>query len=137
MVKQSSTKKNNNKKQGKFIFLAPRILGLLLVFFVMLFSLDVFEPGLTTGQVALGLLMHNLPALFLLVILFISWRHEIVGGIVFILAGLVYILLLTLKPKFEWYLLSWSLLIAGPAFLVGIIFLIGWYKKKKRKQKND
>lgn len=32
---------------------------------------------------------------------------------------------------FEWYMLSWSIEIAGPAFFIGILFLMGWFKKKK------
>jgi len=122
-------KKNNNK----LLFWTPRILGIIFVLFLMMFSLDVFEPGLTVQQIAIGLFMHNIPALFLLIILIISWKYEIVGGIVFILAGLFYILMLAMNPKFEWYMLSWSVIIAGPAFLVGILFIINWRKKYKHK----
>ncbi len=31
----------------------------------MLFSLDVFEPGLSAQEIAIGLFMHNIPALIL------------------------------------------------------------------------
>lgn len=119
-----------NKKINKFVYWTPRILGIIFILFLMMFSLDVFEPGLTVWQIALGLFMHNIPALFLLIILIISWKHEIVGGIVFILAGLLYILILTMNSKFEWYMLSWSLTIALPAFFVGILFMVNWFKKK-------
>lgn len=119
---------------NKLIYWTPRILGILFVIFLMIFSLDVFEPGLTGWQIAIGLFMHNIPALILLLILIISWRYEIVGGVTFILAGLVYILLLAMNPNFEWYMLSWSLIIAGPAFLIGILFIINWRKKIKHKK---
>jgi len=121
------------KKINKFIYWTPRILGIIFVLFLMMFSLDVFEPGLTAWQIALGLFMHNIPALFLLIILIISWKHEIVGGVTFILAGLLYILTLATNPKFEWYMLSWSVIIAGPAFLIGILFITNWFKKKNYK----
>ncbi len=111
------------KRINKFTYWTPRILGIIFVLFLMTFSLDVFEPGLTMQQIAFGLFMHNIPALFLLIILIISWKYEIVGGIVFILAGLSYILILAMNPKFEWYMLSWAVLIAGPAFFIGILFL--------------
>jgi len=114
---------------NKFIYWTPKILGTLFALFLMMFSLDVFEPGLTAWQIAIGLLIHNIPALFLLIILIISWRHEIVGGIVFILVGLLYILMLVMNSKLEWYMLSWSVTIAGPAFLTGILFIISWHKK--------
>jgi hypothetical protein len=121
------------KKMNTFIYWVPRILGIVFVLFLMMFSLDVFEPGLTAGQIALGLLVHNIPALLLLVILIISWKREIVGGVAFILAGLLYIFSLVMKPRFEWYMLSWSVIISGPALLVGILFLIGWSRKKKKR----
>lgn len=114
---------------NKYIFWAPRILGIIFVLFLMTFSLDVFVPGLTPQQIAIGLFVHNIPALLLLITVAISWRHETVGGIVFILAGLLYILMLALSPRFELYMLSWSVIIAGPAFLIGTLFLFNWHKK--------
>jgi len=101
----------------------------------MLFSLDIFEMKLGFWGTTLGLFMHNIPALFLLIILIISWKYEIVGGIVFVLAGLLYIsrLLMTIltNPPPQWFMLFWSLSIAGPALLVGILFLVCWFKKRK------
>jgi hypothetical protein len=97
----------------------------------MMFSLDIFGNGYTFWQTVIGLFMHNIPALILLVVLIISWKHEIVGGIAFILAGLLYIVWVCMRPNFEWYRLLWFLMISGPAFLIGILFLIGWKKKRK------
>ena len=97
--------------------------------FLALFSLDVFSLGLGFWQTALGLLMHNIPALILLAIIVVSWRYEIVGGIVFILFGLGYIIMVLNNP-FNWYMLSWILEISGVAFLVGILFLINWRQRK-------
>jgi len=78
------------------------------------------------------LFMHNIPALVLLVVLLISWKHEIVGGIAFILAGLLYVVWVLMKRPFEWYYLSWIVQISGIAFLIGILFIIGWNKKRKK-----
>ena len=121
-------------KISKFIYWSPRILGLLFVLFLMMFSLDVFGEGLSVSQVIIGLFIHNIPALFLLIILIISWKYDIVGGVVFILAGLLYILMLALNPRFEWYMISWSIIIAGPAFLVGFLFILNWQKKRLHKE---
>ena len=122
-----------NNKRDKLIYWMPRILGIVLILFLAMFSLDVFESGLTVSQIAIGLFMHNIPVLILLAILIISWKHEIVGGVAFILAGLLYILTLVMSTKFEWYMLSWSVIISGPAFIVGILFFINWFKKKNHK----
>lgn len=117
---------------NKYIFWAPRVLGILFVLFLMMFSLDVFEPGRSITQIAVGLFMHNIPALFLFTAVILSWKYEIIGGIAFILAGVLYILTLVINSRFEWYMLSWSAIIAGPAFLIGALFLISWYKKYKK-----
>lgn len=125
--------KNNISKK---LYWTPRVLSIIFICFLALMSLDVFDSGLNFWQTIVALFMHNLPALFLLVILIISWKHEIVGGVGFILAGLVYIALLTRNP-FEWYLLAWAIQISGIAFVIGTLFLIGWFKKTKKSTTNS
>lgn len=108
-------------KINKLTYWAPRILSIMFICFLALFSLDVFSPELSFWQIAVGLFMHNIPSLILLVVLLISWKYEIVGGVAFILAGLLFILI------FQALQISW------PAFLIGILFIIGWFKKIKNK----
>lgn len=123
------------KKTNKFIFWTPRILSIIFILFLTLFSLDVFEMGLGFWGTVAAFLIHNIPSFVLTAVLIISWKYEIVGGIAFILAGLLYATL-TLRTAittgFEWYYLAWIAQIACPAFLVGILFLIGWRKKTPR-----
>ncbi len=116
---------------NKVMFWTPRLLSCLFILFLMLFSLDIFESGLGFWGTILGLIMHNIPALILIAVLIVSWKHELVGVISFGLAGLLYIILLLINPKLEWYMLSWSIIISGPAFLISGLFLMGWYKKRK------
>jgi len=120
-----------DKKISKFIYWTPRILSIIFICFIALFSLDVFGNNYGFWGTALAFLMHNIPTIILIAILIISWKYEIVGGVAFILAGLLYILTLAMNPQFEWYMISWSVIIAGPAFLIGILFLVGWFKKRK------
>jgi len=96
-------------------------------------SLDVFDGKLDFWQTLFGLFIHNIPALVLLLVIIISWKYEIVGGIVFILAGLLYIWLISdqIFNNFQWYYLSWIIQISGVAFFIGALFLIGWFRKKK------
>jgi hypothetical protein len=119
-----------NKKINRFVYWAPRILSIIFILLLMLFSLDVFAENLSFWETALALFMHNIPALILLVLVIISWKHELVGAITFILAGLLYIIWTSSNVSIG-AALSWSLQIAGPAFLIGILFLIGWLNKKK------
>jgi hypothetical protein len=119
-------------KVNTFVYWAPRILSILFVLFLMLFSLDVFEPGVSAQDIAIGLFMHNIPALILAAVVVISWKREIVGGIVFILAGIAYIVLMIHTGKLEggaWIALP---MIAGPAFLIGILFLLNWVQRGVR-----
>jgi len=118
------------KKVSKFVYWFPRIASTIFILFLTLFSLDIFGNSYGFWGTVLGLLIHNIPSIVLLIILLISWRYEIVGGIAFILSGLLYIILLMRNP-FEWYLLSWTIQISGSAFLIGIFFLINWFKKNK------
>lgn len=121
-------------KTNKFIFWTPRILSIIFIAFLALFSLDVFGTGLNFWQTLVGLFMHNIPALILLIVLLISWKHEIVGGIIFNLAGLFYIYLTVFRAQIDWRIaLSWSLTIALPALFIGTLFTIGWFKKKQKK----
>jgi hypothetical protein len=123
-------------KINKFIYWTPRILSIMFICFLALFSLDVFSPGLSFWQIVIGLFMHNIPVFILLIILLISWKREIVGGIAFISAGLLYIAIMLAsisKHSFEWYMLSYSFIIAGPAFLIGILFIVNWVKKKNNR----
>ena len=116
-------------KINRYLYWTPRILSILFIIFFAMFSLDVITPEASFSELAMGLLMHNIPSLVLLIVLIISWKHEIVGGIVFILAGLLYIIF-TFQAGIRWYkVLNLSLTIAGLAFLIGILFMINWFKK--------
>jgi len=119
-------------KISKFIYWTPRIVSIFFILFLMMFSLDVFGTGLSFWQTIIGLLMHNFPAFILTAVLIVSWKYEIVGGIAFILAGILYIILTLGMNKFEWYLLAWIIQISGIAFFIGILFLIGWKRKFNR-----
>jgi len=120
--------KNNISKS---LYWMPRVLSTIFICFLFLMSLDVFNLGLSFWGTIEAFLKHSLPALILIIVLIISWKYEIVGGIGFILAGIVYIAILTRGP-FEWYKLMWAIQISGIAFLTGILFLIGWFKKNKK-----
>ena len=123
-------------KANKFIFWTPRILAILFILFLAMFSLDVFESASGFGEILVGLFIHNIPAMILLVVLIISWKHEIVGGIAFVLAGIAHMISSVVRADVDpWYIsAAFSLIIDVPAFFIGILFLIGWRQKRKRKK---
>jgi len=123
------------KKVGKFLYWTPRVLSILFVAFLFLFSLDVIELGFGFWGTLLAFLIHSIPAIILLILLLVSWRREIVGGIIFILFGIAYIflnLITIFKNGFEWYYFAWIVQFSGISFLIGILFLLNWKRKKKR-----
>src|SRR3989339_1715441 len=122
------------KNISKSLYWTPRILSIVFIFFLALMSLDIFEGNYGFWGTIAGLFMHNIPAMILLIVLIISWQREIVGGIGFVLAGILYIAMILMNiitTGFEWYYLLWALQISGIAFFIGIMFLVGWFKKKK------
>ena len=102
------------------LFWAPRILCILFAVFVSLFALDVFGEGYGFWETILALLIHLIPTAIILIVLAIAWRWEWLGGILFIGFGVFYILD---SPEFHW---SVYLVISGPLFLVGVLFLVNW-----------
>lgn len=122
-----------NTKTDKLIYWTPRVVSILFILFLAMFSLDVFDGNLGFWGTVVGLFMHNIPVFILAIVLWISWKREIVGGVGFILAGLAYIAALlfgAIGGGFQWYMVSWAVIIAGPAFLVGALFIINWRKRK-------
>jgi MFS family permease len=117
----------------RLLFWAPRILCILFAVFVSLFALDVFGEGYGFWGTMLALLMHLIPTGVILIVLAISWRWEWVGGILFTALGALYLAMFW--GRFDW---SAYLLISGPLFLVGALFLINWlYRAELRTQRRD
>jgi len=124
-------KKESNKD---WLFWTPRIIAILFILFLALFSFDIFDLQLGFWGTIVGLLMHNIPSIILTIVLVLSWKKGTLAGYVFIGAGILYILLLAFgAEKFEWYMLSYSMIIAGPAFLTGYLFLMGSKKRLNKK----
>lgn len=121
----------------KIIHWAPRILCILAILFVSLFASDSFSPEKTIWQQLLDFTIHLVPSFFLIALLILAWRNELLGGIIFILLGLV------LSPfvfnmnyahnQSVAYSLLIILIITFPIILSGILFVISHYLKKKEK----
>src|SRR4030042_2717349 len=108
------------QKTAKFLYWAPRILSILFLIFLAIFSLDVFEEGLGFWGTIAGLFIHNIPVIVLAIVLWLSWKREIIAGVIFILAGLFYtamILKEALEDPSRSYMIAWPLIIATPAFI--------------------
>jgi hypothetical protein len=120
------------KHVSPFVYWAPRVISILFLLFLALFSLDVFGQGNGFWETALAFLIHNIPVIILGVIVWISWKKEIVGAVVFFIAGLAYlgfVLRSALDEGFHWYHLAWAAQIAGAAFLIAWLYYLNWKRK--------
>ena len=120
----------------KMIYWIPRILCILAIAFISLFAADAFTPELPLFQQILGLFMHLIPSFILASLLIIAWKRELLGGIIFALIGIVaspFIYLLNHNRNH--FTITQSLfvvlMITFPFILVGVLFVIGHFLKKK------
>lgn len=104
---------------------AARITAIVFALFLSIFALDVFEPGVPIGQVLTALGMHLLPTMAIILFLWIAWKAPLIGGSLFILVGIVYIIQAG-GQAFLTYLL-----IAGIPILIGLSFIFGHLQSKQ------
>jgi hypothetical protein len=110
----------------RILFWAPRVLAILFAVFISLFALDVFGAGYGFWETLLALFMHLIPTWFVLLALALAWRWEWIGAILFAALGLGYILMA--RGQFDWIA---YLLISGPLFLTGALFLVSWWLRRE------
>jgi hypothetical protein len=104
---------------SKIMYWIPRVLTIVFILFMTIFSLDVFGGDETFGAKMLGFLVHNIPVLIIIAILIIAWRQEIIGGALLMLAALTgthYFHSFSGNPG--------SLVVLAPFFLTGILFIL-------------
>lgn len=69
---------------------APRSAAILIIFFISLFSLDVFEMEASPLALLGGFLIHNTPSIALLALLAFAWKRPAVGFVAFLAAGVLF-----------------------------------------------
>lgn len=88
----------------------PRILAVLFIGFISMFTLDVLgEPNWLPM-----LFIHLIPSYFLIAITIVAWKHNQLGGFLFLAAGLALLIFIHLGTFIVWM----------PAFIIGILFLV-------------
>ena len=118
-----------NKTIKKVLFWTPRIMGILFVLFLSLFSLDVFDMELGFWETLLAWLIHSIPSVVLLVSLVLAWKWEWIGALIFIGWAILYLV------AFRAQSLSAYLAISGLPAFIGLLFLLGWIWRKQIRQK--
>ncbi|HLC63543.1 MAG TPA: hypothetical protein VJJ21_04460 [Candidatus Nanoarchaeia archaeon] len=112
--------------KNKIIYWTPRILAIILLAFISTLSLDVFSSQLKWYEYFGALLMHLIPSLILAAAIALSWKYELIGGVIFIALGIIYILMAKGFP------ISVYLIMTGIPLIIGVLFILNHFVKKKR-----
>jgi len=111
-----------NPRLVKIIHWAPRVAAILIIFFVGLFSLDVFEMEGTPLELLGGFLMHSIPSIVMIVLLIFAWKRPVVGFAAFLAAGILFAVFfvrdLSSLPNL--------LLFVLPILLIAFLFYADW-----------
>lgn len=111
----------------KALYWIPRVLGIIAILFMMMFSLDCFGEGESFRTQMTCLFMHNIPALICIAALILAWKRELPGGILFILVFIAASIFFgSFTGNFG------SLIVITPFLLIGILFIIYYYKTRPK-----
>lgn len=108
---------------AKLIHWAPRIAAILLIFFISLFSLDVFSMEAPPLELLGGFLIHNIPAIGMIVLLILAWKRPVVGFVAFLVAGALFAFAFVREAS----ALPNLLLFVFPILLVAGLFYADWH----------
>jgi hypothetical protein len=119
---ERSTLGKVSPRLAKIIHWAPRVAALLIIFFVGLFSLDVFGTGAPPLEVLIGFLIHNIPSIAMLLLLIFAWKRPVVGFVAFLIAAVAFAVFFVR----DIYALPNLLLFVLPILLIASLFYADW-----------
>ena len=124
------------KRSIRIIHWTPRIICMLAILFISMFALDAFSPEHTIWRQIGDFLMHLTPSFVLLALLIVAWKWELIGGVIFTAIGiglspLIFQHNYAMNESVSMSLLI-ILMITFPFFVVGVLFIIGHFMKKKQ-----
>jgi hypothetical protein len=112
-----------DRRLARWVYWAPRLAGIVIILFISLFALDVFQPGIPLGELLLGFLMHLLPSIGLAAILALAWKWEWIGFWFFLLAALFFLRAFLSEA---WMGVGNMILFSGPLLLIALLFGANW-----------
>ena len=128
-------------KTNQTLFWIPRILCILAILFISMFSLDAFDPHYTVWQQIGAFLIHLIPSYILIILLVIAWKWELVGGIIFVLIAVLFspfIYIHNFRMNHSvWMSLSIILMITVPFIIVGGLFILSHFMKRQKPETKE
>ena len=117
---------------------APRVLSIIAILFISVFSLDAFRAGLPLKTQILDWLIHMTPSFVMMAVLVIAWKWENIGGVIFLAVGLAFTPFIFwgnyANNHSIWLSLFIILAVNFPFILVGVLFILSNNTKKKAKE---
>lgn len=110
--------------------IAARLSGMAFALAVSLFAMDAFNEDLGFWKTLAALAVHLVPTLFILAVILVAWKYEWLGAFVFLLLGVLYV------GSRQADALTY-LVIAGPLFLTGTLFLFSWLQQRHANRELD
>jgi hypothetical protein len=120
--REHSTTGQVNPRLAKIIHWAPRVAAILIIVFISLFSLDVFEMQASPLELLGGFLIHNIPSIGMLVLLLFAWKRPVIGFVAFLAAAALFTIFFVRSI----YALPNLLLFVFPILLVACLFYADW-----------
>lgn len=115
--------------KAKAFYWIPRVLTIIAILFMAMFSFDVFDSNETLIRKMEGFIIHNIPALLLTAVLILAWKKELAGGILFIVLFFIagfYFKSFNGNPQ--------SLIVITPFLLTGILFIFHYLMYGKNRK---
>jgi hypothetical protein len=111
-----------------WLFRGPRITAILIILFVGLFSLDVFEMEGSIWMKLGAFVIHSLPSIVMAILLALAWRWEWVGFAAFLLAGLFFLRAMFFDPLQG---IGMFAIFTGPMIAIALLFGANWLWRKE------
>jgi hypothetical protein len=112
-----SAKKKLKINWNKILFLTPRILAIIYVVFIGVFSFTS-GTGITIAKI--------IPALLIAILLIFTWKKPVTGGIIFLVLGVLFVLFIEkARTILTFFLVSF------PPILIGVLLLLSKVLKRE------
>ncbi|MDN3655337.1 hypothetical protein QWZ08_06865 [Ferruginibacter paludis] len=114
----------------------PRIICIIAIGFVSVFAADAFESNHSVWQQLLTFFIHLVPSFILIGFLYVSWKWEFAGGILFTAVGIIMTPIIFLHNYNTNHFslvqcMEIILLITFPFIIAGILFIISHFRARK------
>lgn len=118
-----------NAQYKRWLTWIPRLLTVAFVGFLALFAMDVFSEYDNLRDTLVALFMHLIPNFILLIALLIAWRYKIVGGVIFLILGVISVFAFGTYAHIITFLI-----VSLPAYIIGLLFILDGFFDRNEPQ---